>query len=81
MIQTNYICKLVLLMVLDTLAKYKMSVVSAVKYFFINFYLFYVSREMTSEDLKLRENALKDLYCPDKTLPKVKKKDVTAPTL
>lgn len=34
---------------------------------------FYFSRGMTSEDLKLRENAPKDLYAHDKTLPEVKK--------
>ncbi len=35
--------------------------------------LFVFSRGMTSEDLKLRENAPKDQYGRDKTLPKVKK--------
>lgn len=34
-------------------------------------YLFILSREMTSEDLKLKERALKDHYGPGKTLPKV----------
>lgn len=34
-------------------------------------HLFSYFREMTSEDLKLRQKATKDLYGPDKILPKV----------